>query len=254
MSKPAKGYKHKRLSLIHQTDLACAEQIISSQKMLPGAKGLYGAGIYFANTIEATDLKAHKRGVYLIADVYLGKYTKISKQEALSGHFNVQKIQSDGYTSIFGYKMPTGREIIVFDPERVKNIKYIYGARPKAVFTTDRERITLFFVTSCQNASQIVESQRIPKIRGPCGNGYYMFDTITDAKNTNIVNDAKETYLAADVHMKKYMSLDNGDVIEAHGNHKSFKANVGGMNVFILKESKLIEHIHYCGGKPWSKV
>ncbi|KAK8898474.1 hypothetical protein M9Y10_000763 [Tritrichomonas musculus] len=121
--------------------------------MLPGAKGLYGAGIYFANTIEATDHKAHRRGVYLIADVYVGKYKEISKAEAISGNFNVQQIQSNGYACIFGYRMPTGREIIVFDPELVRNIKYVYGARTQAVFATDRERITLFLVVSKESAS-----------------------------------------------------------------------------------------------------
>lgn len=246
-----KHYKHTRLSLIHQTDQECAEKIISSQKMLPGAAGLYGAGIYFANSIEATDLKAHRRGVYLIADVYLGKYAKISKQEALSGNFSTQKLQNDGYTSIIGYKMPTGREIIVFDPKRVRNIKYIYGTRPQAVFSTSRERITLFIVTSKTDAAQIVANQKVPKVNGPLGNGYYMFDTITDAKNSNIVTTMKETYLAADVHMKKYLEL-NGDKTDDHDYHRSFKGTYNGMTLFVLKDSYLIDHIHYCGGKPWN--
>lgn len=244
-------YKHWRLSLIHQTDQECAEKIISTQTMLPGSKGLYGAGIYFANTIEASDLKAHRHGVYLIADVYIGRYKEVTKNEALSKNFDAQKIQDNGYTCIFGYQMPTGREIIVFDPERVRNIKYIYGTKPQAMLTTYRERITLFLVVSKDNASEIVENQKIPKIDGPLGQGYYMFDTITDAKKSSIYGDDKETYLVADVYMKKYLQLNN-DNVDDHDFHRSFTGSVDGMTLFILKDPELIKRIHYCGGQPWN--
>lgn len=48
--------RHYHLSLIHQTDIQCGELIISSQRMIPSVGGLYGHGIYFANTIEASNL------------------------------------------------------------------------------------------------------------------------------------------------------------------------------------------------------
>lgn len=88
------------LSLIHQTDLECAEKIISTQTMIPSANGLYGPGIYFANTIEAANLKSRRKGVFLTADVYPGKSKKVSKNDVLHGNFNSQQIRDDGYTSI----------------------------------------------------------------------------------------------------------------------------------------------------------
>ncbi|KAK8836816.1 hypothetical protein M9Y10_037339 [Tritrichomonas musculus] len=252
MSRSHKSSKPYRKSLIHQTDLACAEQIISTQTMRPGAAGLYGPGIYFANTIEATNLKAHRRGVYLIADVYLGKVKHVTKNEATSGNFNVQQIQAEGYTSIFGYKMPTGREIIVFDPNRVKNIKFIYGSRPRAVFQTDRERIVLFLVTDRNTAGQIVETQKVPKIDGPFGRGCYLFDSITDAL---AMNPNQETYLAADAYMVDFYNLQNGENTNspnARNGHRSFLGKHNGINHFILKNRRNVVNIHFCGGKPWS--
>lgn len=246
---------HYHISLIHQTDQNCAEQIISSQKMIPSSNGLYGPGIYFANTIEAANLKSHRKGVFLIADVYPGKAKKVSKDDVIHGNFNSNQIKSNGYTSIYGYKMPTGREIIVFDPDRVKNIKYIFGTRPQAVFQTSRLRITLFFVTDRRTASKISENQNIPRLDGPLGKGCYMYDTITDAIQTNPTHKKTETYLAADAYMKYFCKLRDNQKINDQNVPRHFQSFVGvanGMTQFFLKNPQLIERIHFCGGKPWN--
>lgn len=47
--------KIHRLTLFYLTPLECAEQIISSQRLKKG-NGLYGEGIYFANTYEANTI------------------------------------------------------------------------------------------------------------------------------------------------------------------------------------------------------
>lgn len=70
---------HYHISLIHQTDQNCAEQIISSQKMIPSSNGLYGPGIYFANTIEAANLKNMKRHMITQFINLCPKKTKVGK-------------------------------------------------------------------------------------------------------------------------------------------------------------------------------
>ena len=66
-----------RLALFHRTPIECAEKIISSQQFKKGG-GLYGTGIYFANTYEATTLKTkhhpNSKWCVLVADVYIGNY------------------------------------------------------------------------------------------------------------------------------------------------------------------------------------
>lgn len=252
----SKNHRPFRLSLIHQTDLNSAEQIISTQIMIPSASGLYGPGIYFANTIEAANLKSHRKGVFLIADVYPGKNKKVSKKDVLSGNFNAQQVRAEGYTSIYGYHMPTGREVIVFDSSRVKNIKFIFGTRPQAVLSIDRVRITLFFVTDRNTASKISEGQKIPQINGPLGFGCYMYDTISDAIQANPNNTTCETYLAADVYMRDYYRLEDGQNVDdsrISRRSQSFTGVVNGTTLYVLKNPDLIERIHFCGGKPWNE-
>lgn len=245
-----------RLSLIHQTDKASAESIVSSQNMIPGSGGLYGPGIYFANTIEACDAKALRKGVYLIADVYLGKVMKISKKKALSLRLHKdpeasKKIRNKGYNSIYGHKQATGREYIVFDSERVKNIKYIYGERPSSYFAPPIKRYVLFWVADHLEAAQIVETQALPRYDGPFGKGYYLFDSITDAK-AHLGN--KETYLAADMKLVSYGELRPHQTLKSRSLPSHFQTLLGQKNeikFFIAKKPELIKNIHYCGGLPF---
>lgn len=241
-----------RLSLIHQTSLQAAEAIISSQKMLPGSDGKFGGGIYFANTIEAATSKALRSGVYLIADVYIGKAYPCPLNDMQSVRNGKQTLLQNGYKSVIGYRMSNGKEIVAYSSDQVKNIKYCYGnQRPKASLTTNRERVTLFYVTSRTNASSIVSQQKLPKINGPFGNAYYLFDTLTDALN---VHPGEETFLAADVYMKDFEKLNNVTDVNSHSHsgYRSFHGMYNNICYFIIKDSKLIKNIHYCGGKNWN--
>lgn len=254
MSKQKNSLYFHRLSLIHQTDRQAAELIIQSQFMKPGVGGLYGPGIYFANTIEACKVKALRKGVFLIADVYLGKTCSISKDEAMKIHLDKdpevsKKIQKEGFTAICGYKQLTGREFIVFDPERVKNIKFIYGDRPQSIPNISHKRLVLFWVTDHNTAKQIVESQNLPQYNGPFGNGFYLFDSITDAIS-HLGNN--ETFLAADFSLKSFGELRPNQTLDSPKLPKHFQTFLGKSNnlkFYISKDPSMIKNIHYCGGK-----
>lgn len=250
-NKPNKPNKNRR-SLIHQTDKAAAEAIVKSQKMIPGTGGLYGGGIYFANTIEACDGKALRKGVYLMADVYLGRTKAFKKADVIKNPVDPQKILSDGYHSVVGTKMATGREFVIYDPDRVKNIKYMYGTRINAVFRSNRKRLVFFLATDHQTAKDIVEKQHVPMTSdGPFGDGFYMYDSLTDALQ---VTPNQETFLAADCYMVGYCKLHNNQRITSslRSKFKSFKGKLNGINYYIFADPKLICNIHYCGGKTWN--
>ncbi|KAK8871976.1 hypothetical protein M9Y10_007727 [Tritrichomonas musculus] len=241
-----------RLSLIHQTDLQSAEAIISSQKMLPGTDGSFGGGIYFANTIEAASQKAHRRGVYLIADVYLGKVYPCPVDQLQSVRAGKQQLIQNGYKGVIGYRISNGKEIIAYNSDQVFNIKYCYGPqRPNARFITNRERLTLFVVTNHMDASNIVSKQQLPKTKGPFGKAFYLFDTLTDALT---VHPNEETFLVADVFMKDYLKLEKIVDVESRAvsrRCRTFMGTYNNINYFIIKDPSLIKNIHYCGGKNW---
>ena len=241
----------KRMVLIHQTDLECANKIIETQLMIPGTTGLFGGGIYFANTIEAAALKAHKKGVFLCAEVNLGKTISISRDN-IPGNLNIAALKAQGYTAITGYRMQSGREIIVFDSKQVSNIKYVYGTRPRAVFQPSVTRV-LFFVTSKFHARQIHDNQRIPRIDGPFGQICYLYDSIEDAKAVQPAR-FQETYLAADVEMINLYRLHDNENIYSNCIPRLCQTMIGhknGIEYIMVLDRSLVTNIHYCGGKPW---
>lgn len=259
MSRPRRRERTPRnvetYTLFHQTDLSSADKIISTQTMLPGSKGLFGAGIYFANTLEATDYKAARRGVYLIAEVNLGKTFEVRKKDVTSKKIDVTQIRSQGYDSIFGHGLKSGREYVVFNSNQVSHIRYVYGNRPKAVFSCSDEKISLFYVTDHRTAEQIVSEQKLKKMEiGHFGRAYYMFDTIDDA--LKIANEKeKETYLMAEVKMENCCDMQKrkGTIYDQSESCKTFLAKMGGIQLYIIKYSSLITRIHYCGGRPFEE-
>lgn len=61
------------MTLYHQTSDDAARSIMAANGVLrPGSGGMFGAAIYFAKSTQATDRKAHKKGVYLQATVTVG--------------------------------------------------------------------------------------------------------------------------------------------------------------------------------------
>lgn len=243
----------KKLVLIHQTDLPSAEAIISSQTMLPGSDGCFGGGIYFANTIEAASQKAIRKGVFLVAEVYLGKFYPCPLNEYQSARSGKQTLILNGYQGVVGYQISNGREIVAYNSSQVKNIKYCYGPqRPQAVFRAKVPKLVLFLVTNKNEASQIVNSQNIKKTNGAFGRAVYLFDSITDALQ---IHQNEETFLACEVKMKDFFKLKKIVDVNSHKvpqNSKTFYGTVNNIQHFVIKDKRLIKNIHFCGGQNWN--
>lgn len=82
-----------------------------------------------------------------------------------------------------------------------------------------------------------------------------MYDTIDDAIHAN-PNNNNETYLVADVHMKHYCVLHDGQNIDDDNisrNAHSFSGVVNGITQLVLKNPSLIERIYFCGSKSWNE-
>lgn len=250
-----------RQCLIHVTPVECADLIIESQTFKTG-RGLYGNGVYFANTLEAAALKVkhHResniRWTYLIADVYIGKYKEFKKDEAASRNVDTQQLINEGYNSIIGFKQPTGREIVCLDPSRIHNIKYIYGQKPSKFFYIDRPRIVLFYVTNVNNAPEIHRSQQVPETVGPFGKGYYLYYTITDAKRECNENSDNLTFFACDAYLDSFYTLHNRETLGSkhicEKRYKSFHGYKNHIHYYIFKDPRLLDSFHFCGGKPWN--
>lgn len=248
-----KGPKH--LALVHQTKLVNAESIISSQTLNPSKSGMFGPGIYFANTLEATDIKANQQEVYLIAEVQLNKIMSYTKDQRNQAKADRNQLVQDGFDSIIGYGIKSGREILAFNPSQVTNIKYIFGPRPNAQFVPKDHHNIFFIVTSRDKAKKIVEDQKIEPRNGYYGRGIYMYDSITDALDLNH-NGENETALAANVYLaKRYVLKSKVDINHCQDipkDRKTFIGEINGIKMFVFKDPSLIKHIHYIGGQPWN--
>lgn len=252
------GYIH-RLSLYHLTDKSIAEKIINSQTFLLSNKGLYGAGVYFGNTLEACIYKTkHHPGILknmtlLVADVYVGNFIKITKREATTNKVDTNGLKNKGFNAILGYKMKTGREFICLDASRIHNIKYASGLKPNVNFKINWHRVTLFKYVSKIEAITIHGNQSFFKEFGPFGKGYYLFDSMSDAKNNN---KKGETYLACDAEIKPTYILKRNQTLQSNNiYHKGYKCFIGTHNncsYYIFTDLRMIKKIHYCGGKPWN--
>lgn len=251
-----------RLNLIHITPVECADCIIRDQEFHVGG-GLFGQGVYFGNTLEACNKKVkhhqkkhpgvHIEWTYLIADVYVGKAKPILKKYAKHHPINSQILINQGYNSIIGHGLKSGREFVIFDAKRIHNIKYIYGTIPRAFFRIERRRIVLFYITNVHEARQISNTRTIPKSNGPFGRAIYLYYTITDAKKRN---HHFETILSCEVHLYDFHQLGcNENIHSKHiisRHYKSFIGIINNVPVYLFKDPSLVFNIHYCGGKPWN--
>lgn len=255
-------YFFKRKVLLHQTDLPTAEIIIGTQQMIPGSKGMYGPGVYFGNSTTSCDLKALRKGVFLVAEVTPHKTKAISKEEAnsLDMYHNLshsQQLKDQGFTAVCGYHQPTGREFVIYDPSLIKNIKFAYGTScPTTPFPLqygkDLSVAVLFWVTDHRTANQIVDSQKITLYDGPFGKAFYLFDSINDAIQ---VLGNQETFLAADMDVRSLCHLRPHQKIYHKNIPRHFTSFLGikdGINYYMVKNPKRITSIHFCGGVPWN--
>lgn len=131
----------------HQTTSEIAMMIEQSHKneywFLAGSKGMYGAGIYFAETAEETNIKALRKGIILENEVYMGKplyiknfnqrteFSKIyGEMDSDMIHMELQRRKYDSVIAVRegkkdGQFMRTGTEYIVYNTEQVKFLKVL---------------------------------------------------------------------------------------------------------------------------------
>lgn len=118
-------YHNLRTSILcHETNVDAAKSIINSGYMKPSHGGYIGPGVYFAESKEACQRKAHRHGCFILSAVNLGRLYEIY----LSDHsLTPKEVRDKGYDSVRGYKsrapegiaFNTGTEYCVFDPKRI---------------------------------------------------------------------------------------------------------------------------------------
>lgn len=139
----------------HQTNDEVAN-IIQNTPMhefhfLAGSGGMYGSGIYFAETPEETYYKARARGTILEANVLLGHPLELKTfqdRTMFQESYSVDKIDADtlyykllknGYDSVIARKddpkvsnfMQSGTEYMVYSPEQAEFIKFVPQPQPQ---------------------------------------------------------------------------------------------------------------------------
>ena len=108
--------------LYHQTDEGGATGIRNDSSMRCSSKGAYGPAIYFADSAEATDRKAHNTGWIIKARVRMGKALVCR-----SGRSGLQErdLADHGCESVYAPTGPQGgkSEYAVFDSSKVDIIE-----------------------------------------------------------------------------------------------------------------------------------
>eukprot|EP01084_Bolivina_argentea_P018938 35233_1 len=107
-----KVFGKKIMTLYHITDPNAANSIFSDHKMKRGGGGMFGGGIYFAESVSDAKYKALHHGNLITAKVFVGKEHTV--QDASGGHFTFRKLQSMGYDSVYAPNGSGGG-----NPERV---------------------------------------------------------------------------------------------------------------------------------------
>ena len=113
--------------LYHQTNRENADSIVQSQKMKPGTSGALGPGMYFAETPEDTNGKAHSRGVVLEMSVDLRAPLKLTEKSEFTPQ-SYEELKSKGYDSVIADGFSSGSEFVVYRSEQVRDIKVCEGS------------------------------------------------------------------------------------------------------------------------------
>jgi hypothetical protein len=111
------GHRGRRWTLFHMTDEDAARSIARSQAFRPGTSGMFGAGIYFAQSGSDCKGKAHKVGAVLRAKVALGRSLVCKSAQT---RLDARTLAGYGCQSVKGTAPAVSRdEYAVFDPEQV---------------------------------------------------------------------------------------------------------------------------------------
>lgn len=111
-----------RKTLYHQTTADIARMIVESQVFRPGTRGSLGAAIYFAETIEATDLKTTRRPVVLACTVKLGR---VKTLHGPAPGMTTETMLNESYDSIFAPFFRSGPEWAIFLPDQISDIRIV---------------------------------------------------------------------------------------------------------------------------------
>jgi hypothetical protein len=108
--------------LYHQTDEGGATGIRNDSRMRCSSKGAYGPAIYFADSAEATDPKAHYTGWIIKARVRMGKALVCRSSRS---SLQERDLADHGCESVYAPKGPQGGfpEYAVFDSSKVDVIE-----------------------------------------------------------------------------------------------------------------------------------
>ena len=123
------GYYGKKMLLYHVTDPDAARAIASSNKMLRGRSGMYGGGIYFAESISQATDKAKHAGAHVVATVEVGR-SAIFKNSMYK--LSYRKLKNKGFDSAVGAH-GSNLEYVIYNWSQV-DVEEIYIGSTK-VFT-----------------------------------------------------------------------------------------------------------------------
>lgn len=119
------GWEDRTISLFHVTSSEAAQSIVDSGKMLRGKTGLFGGGIYFAETVEIANKKAHFTGATIKAEVFLG-FSLICRKSDYDMNFN-KLIKHYGCNSVKGMGCVSWPEYVVYNWSQVSIQKVLIG-------------------------------------------------------------------------------------------------------------------------------
>jgi hypothetical protein len=122
-------------TLYHQTNAEFSKIIEDNQIMKIGRKGMLGAGIYFAETAAETRGKARQEGVMIEAQVIVGIQLRV---KGAWNDMNLNFIQQRGAETVRGEGYRTGVEYVIYEPDRIVNIRIISGADSNSICTNPR--------------------------------------------------------------------------------------------------------------------
>eukprot|EP01084_Bolivina_argentea_P268206 455483_1 len=117
-----KVFGTKILTLYHVTDEKSAESIFKQNKM-KCSKGMFGGGIYFAESPKDAHYKALRTGVLITAKVFVGN--EYNAKDGSAGYFDFKSLQELGFDSLY---VPNGSgsgsvQRVVYNSDQVYLIK-----------------------------------------------------------------------------------------------------------------------------------
>merc|ERR1712176_1450337 len=98
-NQPVHGESHQIMTLYHVTSRESGRKIRESNKMIRGSQGMFGGGIYFAETPKDANYKAEHKGMLVTCKVYIGKCYRV--EDSNGGKFTFTSLHKLGYDSVW---------------------------------------------------------------------------------------------------------------------------------------------------------